>query len=190
MTHSLQCLKSPKEITRNVVWRFLQLRGYVNPEHQLTTWGNVLLAALAATNNDRSQDEAIFVAVELLRLDLLNADTMFPDYSGAPRAGSGLPSLPFQFWSTNMVIEIDRRNCMLVSRVACLGKLRHQAKRWSGPLSRHLLAYHSIISDVKESLRDLIEMCLVTMFLAGDADRERHDWMNLRLKYLNAAPLS
>ena len=72
---------------------------------------------------------------------------------------------------------------MLVSRVACLGKLRHQPKGYSGPLSRHLLAYHSITSTVQASLRDLIEMSLATMFLEGAVDRDREDWMKLSLGY-------
>lgn len=72
---------------------------------------------------------------------------------------------------------------MLISRTACLGKLRHQPRGYSGPLSRHLLSYHSIISSLHATLRDLIEMSLATMFLEGDADRERSDWMDLSLWY-------
>lgn len=71
---------------------------------------------------------------------------------------------------------------MLVSRVACIGNLRHQPRGYSGPLSRHLLAYHSIISAIHASLRDLVEMSIAAMFLAGDADRDREDWMDLSLR--------
>ena len=73
---------------------------------------------------------------------------------------------------------------MLVSRVASLGKLRHQPVGYTGPLSRHLLAYQSMTSAVHASLRDLVEMSLATMFLDGMADRERDDWMDLTLRYL------
>lgn len=73
---------------------------------------------------------------------------------------------------------------MLISRTACLGKLRHQPRGYSGPLSRHLLSYYSIISSLHASLRDLIEMSLATMFLEGHADRERSDWMDLSLGYV------
>ena len=72
---------------------------------------------------------------------------------------------------------------MLVSRVACIGKLRHQPRGYSGPLSRHLLAYHSITSAIHASLRDLVEMSLAAMFLEGEADRDRDDWMDLSLRY-------
>lgn len=72
---------------------------------------------------------------------------------------------------------------MLVSRVACLGKIRHQPRGYSGPLSRHLLAYHSLTSMLHASLRDLLEMSLGTMLLEGQVDRNRDDWMDLSLGY-------
>lgn len=82
---------------------------------------------------------------------------------------------------TDSVIDTDKRNCLLVSRVVSLGKLRHQPKGYSGPLSRHLLGYHSIISTLRASLRDLVEISLATMFLEGNAERDRNDWMDLAL---------
>ena len=84
---------------------------------------------------------------------------------------------------TEESVDIDKRNCMLVSRVACLGRLIHQPRGYSGPLSRHLLAYHSMVSAVQASMRDMLEMCLVTMFLEGGVNREREDWMEIALTY-------
>lgn len=72
---------------------------------------------------------------------------------------------------------------MLISRTASLAKLHHQPKGYSGPLSRHLLSYNSIVSSLQSSLRDLVEMSLATMFLEGHVDRERSDWMDLSLGY-------
>ena len=68
---------------------------------------------------------------------------------------------------------------MLVSRVACFGKIRHDPKGYSGPLSRHLLAYQSIISNVHATVRDLMEMNLASMFLKGLIDRTRNDWAEI-----------
>ena len=82
-------LKTRHEITANAVWRFLQLRGFVDEKHQLTEWGKVLEATLKVSGANKAQEEAAFLAVELLRLGLLNADTMFRGYSGAPMRGSG-----------------------------------------------------------------------------------------------------
>ena len=73
---------------------------------------------------------------------------------------------------------------MLVSRVASLGRLRHKPKGYSGPLSRSLLAYHSIISGLQTGLRDLVEMVMVAMFLDGSIDRDRNDWMDLSIGYV------
>lgn len=70
---------------------------------------------------------------------------------------------------------------MLVSRIASLGKLQHQRQGYRGPLSRHLLAYHSIIWALQSALRDLLEISLATMFLKGYVHRTRVDWMDLAL---------
>lgn len=72
---------------------------------------------------------------------------------------------------------------MLVSRVACLGKMHHQPRGYSGPLSRHMLSYYSVISTLQASLRDLVEMSVATMFLEGYIERVRDDWMDLSLGY-------
>ena len=74
---------------------------------------------------------------------------------------------------------------MLVARVASLGKLHHKAKGYSGPLSRHFLAYGSIVSEVRAGLRDLVEMILVSLFLEGEAERDRNDWMDISLRYVS-----
>lgn len=71
---------------------------------------------------------------------------------------------------------------MLVSRVASLGRLHHKAKGYSGPLSRALLAYHSIISSLQGGLRDLLEMILLATLLEGGIERERQDWMELSIR--------
>jgi len=65
------------------------VRGYVDEQHNLTSWGKVLNSAVSALNPEDDLEEAIFLAVELLRLNLLNSDTMFPSYSGQPLRGSG-----------------------------------------------------------------------------------------------------
>ena len=85
-----QLLKTRHEVISNAVWRFLQLRNFIDKKHQLTHWGKVLEASLSVTGSNKDQGEAAFMAIELLRLKLLNADTMFEGYSGAPVHGSGV----------------------------------------------------------------------------------------------------
>lgn len=60
---------------------------------------------------------------------------------------------------------------MLVSRVAGLGTLRHRPIGFTGPLSQHLLGYNSIINLVRQTLRDLLEVASMQMFLTGCCDR-------------------
>lgn len=52
---------------------------------------------------------------------------------------------------------------------------------YSGPLNRQLLCFSAMISAVRSSLRDLIEVVLTTMLLNGDIERDRRDWIDLGL---------
>ena len=47
-----------------------------------------------------------------------------------------------------------------------------------------MLAYHSIVSNVHASLRDLLEMIVAAMFLEGLVDRDRDDWVDISLGYV------
>jgi Temperature dependent protein affecting M2 dsRNA replication len=159
-----QPLVTKNEILMNSIWRLLHIRGYVDNNHNLTSWGVVLNAVMAAVPS-RQFDESALIAVELLRLGLLSADYMFPTYSSLGFAAS----------------ENARRNILLVSRVATLGRLQHKQIGFTGALSRHLLGWHSMISAVRSGLRDLAEVCLTTLLLNGDASRDRSDWTELGL---------
>lgn len=159
-------LSSQNDILQNVFWRFLQLRGYIDEKHQLTSWGVCLEQALTALNPADNLGESIFIAIEMLRLGLLNATEWFTHVSGGPMRGS----------------EDDKTFNMLISRVACTGKLRHKSIGYSGPLSRELLCYHSLIYEVRSVLRDQIEVVLAGMLLSGNVNRERNDWTELSVK--------
>jgi hypothetical protein len=65
------------------------LRGYVDGNHKLTAWGEVLATTLTALEENPELEEAGVIAIELARLDLLNAEEMFTPYGGAPMRGSG-----------------------------------------------------------------------------------------------------
>lgn len=163
--HSL--LSTPSELLSNILWRFLQDRGYINSDHTLSAWGKALMAAferaisdgfLGATTPPGEAEEAIFVAFELLRLDALNAKPTFPQppYTGAPMRGT----------------DGDKAHVNLISRVACLGTFKHHAIGYTGPLSRHLLAFHQVAAAVRSALRDLTEVHACNMLLSASADRE------------------
>lgn len=65
----------------------------------------------------------------------------------------------------------DKSRALLVIRVACLGAFHHDAIGYTGPLSRHLLAYHQMAAAVRGALRDLAEMHACNMLLSGAVDR-------------------
>ena len=157
----------------------------MDASHKLTPWGSVLKATLEALGPNSDQEDAAFLAIELLRLNVLNADTLFPDYSGAPSRGSGsFLRYLYEGYEANHWAEVDKRNCMLVSRLTSLGRLRHQSTGYCGPLSRHFLAYQALASTLQASLRDLIEICLTTMFISGEIVRDRNDWMEISLRFV------
>ena len=81
-------MTTKEEILYNSIWRFLHLQEYVDSNHKLTPWGEVLATTIAALNGKPELEEAAIIAVELARLDLLNARYMF-NYGGAPMRGTG-----------------------------------------------------------------------------------------------------
>jgi len=83
-------LKTKAELALNSIWRSLHLRDYIDETHNLTSWGKVLNAAFSSLPPKSDLEEAIFLAIELLRFGLLNSQAMFPTYSGGPMHGSGL----------------------------------------------------------------------------------------------------
>lgn len=160
------------------LWRFLHLRDYVNDEHQLTRWGNALAAALSAFKPTVSKYaevphlyEAVLVALELLRFELLNSRHKHEELRGLPM--NGTPD--------------DVSSLLLISRCATLLKLRHESNGYTGPLSKNLLAFRSLVSEVRSADRDLIEAAAASMFLHAQAKRQRDDTWELshQLPFLN-----
>jgi hypothetical protein len=169
-------LNSKTEFLSNALWRLLHIRGYVNDQHELTNWGKALATTLKSigpmikTFGDfHHLEEAAFLGYELLRFDNLNSRNRHPELTGAPLRGS----------------DEDKANCILISRTACLLKLRHKSIGYTGPLSKNLLSYYSIIKAVREADRDLLEAITVSMFMNNQVNRTRDDYGDLgrRLVY-------
>ena len=81
-------LRTDNEITYNVLWRFLQLRGFVNEKHELTSWGVALEAAISSLDSADKMEEYVFVAIEMLRMGLVNGKDM-TNIPGGAEHGSG-----------------------------------------------------------------------------------------------------
>jgi hypothetical protein len=161
-----QELHEPHELLANTVLRFLEDRGYINNDHTLSAWGKALKAALdhaeksgyITTAGAKEAEEAVFMAFELHKLDVLSTSQMFPadKYLGAPMRGT----------------ETDKAYTLLISRIACLGTFRHREIGFTGPLSRHLLGYQQMTSVVRGSLRDLVEVHALSMVGSGAVSRQ------------------
>jgi hypothetical protein len=69
-------LFNASDVKLNIMWRFLQLRGYVDKAQHLTAWGNALVAALEALDSSDEAQEAGLLGVELLRLGLIDGSDL------------------------------------------------------------------------------------------------------------------
>lgn len=177
----LKGVESAALIKSICLWRFLHIRGYVDDQHELTSWGNALAAALSALEPTVNKYpgfphlyESILVALELIRFELLNARNPHDELRGLPLNGT----------------EIDQSSLLLISRCASLLKLRHQANGYTGPLSKNLLAFRSLVSEVRSADRDLIEAIVASMFMYAQAKRNRDDGWELSHQYASYPPTS
>ncbi|KAK5456156.1 hypothetical protein LTS15_005475 [Exophiala xenobiotica] len=153
-------LRTTDEVLVNSVFRFLHVRGYVDDKHALTTWGKVLETALAI-----SDEESTVIGVEMLRLGLFTSNFA----TGTP------PS------KTDKDYE-KKTFSNLISKTACLGRIRHKAMGFVGPLDREKLTFAWKVTAVRTTLRDLLETIMTSMFLNGEVERERSDWTDLSQK--------
>ncbi|KIW40201.1 uncharacterized protein PV06_07419 [Exophiala oligosperma] len=152
--------RSLNEVLTNSVFRFLHVRGYVDDKHNLTTWGKVLETALVV-----SDEESTIIGVEMLRLGLFTSNFA----TGTP------PS------KTDKDYE-KKTFSNLISKTACLGRIRHKAMGFVGPLDREKLTFAWKVTAVRTTLRDLLETIMTSMFLNGEVERERSDWAELSQK--------
>lgn len=163
-------IDSAEMVVSVAIWRFLHLRGYVNDAHKLTKWGNALATTLLAIKDAIEEevpglDEAAILAFELIRFGLLNGQSQ-GEQLGLPRKGS----------------DDDKRSLILISQCASLLRLKHQVCGYTGPLNKSLLAFRAASSTVRETDRDLIEAIVASMFMYGQSQRERDDYLDIGQK--------
>jgi Temperature dependent protein affecting M2 dsRNA replication len=83
-------LKSKSEILFNAMGRFMQLRGFVDEKHELTSWGKALQKAFLSLDASEKHEDSIYLAFEMLRLGMLD-DKHFVLGSTRSKAGMILP---------------------------------------------------------------------------------------------------
>jgi len=154
------------EVLPLAIYRFLHLRDYVDDRHELTVWGRALAVTLNALRpviekygNEQHTEEAVVLAYELLRFNCLDSRNPQVNLIGGPLRGT----------------DEQKACCLLISRTACLLKVRHQAIGYTGPLSQNFLSFYSIVKEAREADRDLLEALLAQIFLRNEVDRSAKD---------------
>ncbi|KAJ7605593.1 XPG I-region protein [Roridomyces roridus] len=159
-------LDKKDEVVANVIWRFLELRGFLLNTHTHSPLARAMYAAIKNSKvNDKFQDP-LYLFLELVRAGVMHGHL----WSG--RAFSGGPS-----FGTD-----EEKACMLlVMRVLSIVPLNFKAQPWSAPLSRELLVFNSFVRSLTRALRTLLEVTSLNMLLRNDARRGRDDLLDIAL---------
>ncbi|KAF7345495.1 XPG I-region protein [Mycena venus] len=159
-------LEKKDEVVANVIWRFLELRGFLLNTHTHSPLARAMYAAIkGAKVNDKFQDP-LYLFLELVRAGVMHGHL----WSG--RAFSGGPS-----FGTD-----EEKACMLlVMRVLSIVPLNFKPAPWSAPLSRELLVFNSFVRSLTRALRTLLEVTSLNMLLRNDARRARDDLLDIAL---------
>ncbi|KAF8315406.1 XPG I-region protein [Clavulina sp. PMI_390] len=159
-------LDKKDEVVANVIWRFLELRGFLVHTHIHSPLGRAMAAALRHCKiNDKFQDP-LFLFLELVRGGVLHGKLWsHRAYSGGPSFGE----------------EDEKRSMLLIMRVMSIVPLQFKPQPWSGPLSRELLVFNGFVRALSRSLRTLVELTALNMLLQRHARRAREDLLDITL---------
>lgn len=182
-------LEKKDEIVANVIWRMLELRGFLNHDHLHTPYARALHLALRASRLNDKLQEPLYLTLELIRANVLHANfytspSPSPSPNGAangqtsasssqPRIFSGGPS----YGET----EDEKRWLLLVMRSLSLVPMQYKPDAWTAPVSRELLVFNSFVRAMGRSMRHLVEQLASSMLLRGDARRARDDYLDIAL---------
>lgn len=171
-------LEKKDEIVANVIWRMLELRGFLNHDHLHTPYARALhLSLKSARLNDKLQ-EPLYLALEMIRAGVLHGNA----YGGRTKSGGPL-------WGDDNVEDVGerekvvkaRRHLLLIMRTLCLLPMIYRPQPWRAPLSRELLQFNGYSRALSKCLRTLVEVIASTMLLGGDAKRGRDDYLDISL---------
>jgi hypothetical protein len=159
-------LDKKDEVVANVIWRFLELRGFLLNSHTHSALARAMYTAIKqARLNDKFQ-EALYLFLELVRAGVMHGHL----WSG--RAFSGGPSFG---------TDEEKSSMLLVMRVLSIVPLNFKAQPWSAPLSRELLVFNSFVRSLTRALRTLMEVTTLNMLMRNDARRARDDLLDITI---------
>ncbi|WVW78180.1 hypothetical protein I302_100131 [Kwoniella bestiolae CBS 10118] len=162
-------LDKKDELVANVLWRLMELRGFISANHTQTLIGKALYAANAVSRvNDRFQ-EPLYLLLELLRAGVVHGSKWGGDnaevLSGGPSFGT----------------DEEQKSILLIMRCISILPLMSRPQQWVGPLSRELLVFNSFVRALSKSLRHLCEAVSAHILLSGSARRNREDYQDFML---------
>ncbi|KAH6916454.1 temperature dependent protein affecting M2 dsRNA replication-domain-containing protein [Coprinopsis sp. MPI-PUGE-AT-0042] len=159
-------LEKKDESVANVIWRFLELRGFLLNTHTHSALARAMHTAIKqAKLNDKFQDP-LYLFLELVRAGVMHGHL----WSG--RAFSGGPSFGG---------DEEKASMLLVMRVLSIVPLNFKPQPWSAPLSRELLVFNSFVRSLTRALRTLLEVTSLNLLLRNDARKARDDLLDIAL---------
>jgi len=82
----------------------------------------------------------------------------------------------------------NEREIALLTRVFTLLPMRLLEKSWEGPIDHDLMGFNSIVKALYKTLRNLMEMLLLNLFLNNRATLNPEDLLEVSYRY-NPPPL-
>lgn len=159
-------MEKKDEVVANVIWRFLELRGFLLNTHTHSPLARGMYNAIrSAKLNDKFQDP-LYLFLELVRAGVMHG------HLWSQRAFSGGPSFG---------TDEEKSSMLLVMRVLSIVPLSFKAQSWSAPISRELLVFNSFVRSLTRALRTLLEVTTLNMFLRADAKKSRDDYLDITL---------
>lgn len=171
-------LEKKDEIVANVIWRMLELRGFLNHDHLHTPYARALHLALRASRLNDKLQEPLYLALELIRSNVLHANYFHSP--GAPSSGGGQVQV-FSGGPSYDETEDEKRWLLLAMRCLSLLPMQYNPDAWTAPVSRELLVFSSFVKAMGRSMRHLVETIASTMLLRSDARRGRDDYLDIAL---------
>ncbi|KAG0054478.1 hypothetical protein BGZ83_011165 [Gryganskiella cystojenkinii] len=153
----------PEVQTRHLS-KLLQLRSFIESTHVPSAYGKAMADALKSQQQNPDFQDALFVALELVRTELLT-------------------NRPYSIQYTKKQVLEDEaaiKAVRLISRATSLIGARFKGvKSWAGPLSRELLAFNSVGKVLTRHLRHLSEALILEMLLGNECQKETLNYSDL-----------